>query len=72
MSYDGRMSNDEEYRRQAAECRRMAENARSPLDKDAWLGLADSWLQMLPKRPESQSEPQGWPKPNDEDSKASH
>jgi hypothetical protein len=43
-----RMSQDEEYRRQAAECRRMAENARSPLDKDAWLRLADSWLQMLP------------------------
>jgi len=62
------MSKDEEYRQRAAECRRMAENARSPLDKDAWLRLADSWLQMLPKQPE----PEDWPKPNDEDSKASH
>ena len=53
------MSSDEEYRRQAAECRRMAENARNPLDKDAWLRLADSWLQMLPKQSE--------PKPNDEE-----
>jgi hypothetical protein len=66
------MRTDEEYRRQAAECRRMAENARSPLDKDAWLRLAESWLQMLPKRPESQAEPESWPKPGDDDSKASH
>ena len=47
------------YRLQAAECRRMAENARNPLDKDAWLRLADSWLQMLPKQSE--------PKPNDDE-----
>ena len=65
------MSKDEEYRQQAAECRRMAENARNPLDKDAWLKLADSWLQMLPKRPEPQAEPE-WPKPTDDDSNASH
>jgi uncharacterized alpha-E superfamily protein len=53
------MSSDEEYRLQAAECRRMAENARNPLDKDAWLRLADSWLQMLPKQSER--------KPNDDE-----
>jgi hypothetical protein len=35
------MRSDEEYRLQAAECRRMAENARRPLDKDAWLRLAE-------------------------------
>jgi hypothetical protein len=29
------MSADEEYRRQAAECRRMAENAINPDDKNA-------------------------------------
>jgi hypothetical protein len=62
------MSSDEMYRRQAAECRRMAENALSPDDKQAWLRLADSWLQMLPKQPE----PQDWPKSSDEDSKSSH
>jgi hypothetical protein len=66
------MSDDEEYRRQAAECRRMAENARSPLDKDAWLRLADSWLQMLPKRPETQAELPGRPEPSDDDLKESH
>jgi hypothetical protein len=65
------MSNDEEYR-QAAECRRLADNARNPLDKDAWLRLADSWLQMLPKQAEPPPDAEGWPKPNDDDSKASH
>ena len=35
----------------------MADNARSPLDKDAWLRLADSWLQMLPKHAEPPSDP---------------
>jgi len=43
------MSTDEEYRRQAVECCRMAENAINPDDKQAWLRLANSWLQMLPK-----------------------
>jgi hypothetical protein len=62
------MTEDHEYRRQAAECRRMAENAHSPDDKQAWLRLADSWLQMLPK----EFQPQNWPKPSDEDSKESH
>jgi hypothetical protein len=62
------MNADEEYRRQAADCRRMAENAISADDKQAWLRLADAWLQMLPKQPE----PQNWQKSCDEDSKASH
>ena len=46
----------------------MAENAVNPDDKQSWLKLADSWLQMLPK----QAEPENWPQPSDEDSKASH
>jgi hypothetical protein len=62
------MGTDEEYRRQAEECRRMAANAVSADDKQSWLRLADSWLQMLPR----ESVPQNWPKPNDEDSKQSH
>jgi hypothetical protein len=67
-SNSGIMSEDHEYRRQAAECRRMAENAINPNDKQAWLRLADSWLQMLPR----QSQAQNWPKPSGEDSKESH
>jgi hypothetical protein len=62
------MASHEEFRRQASECRRMAENARNPDDKQAWLRLADSWLQMLPK----EANPVNWPKPSDEDSKESH
>jgi hypothetical protein len=67
-SNSGIMSADHEYRRQAAECRRMAENAINPDDKNAWLRLADSWLQMLPK----QALTENWPKPSGEDSKESH
>jgi hypothetical protein len=59
------MSSDEEYRRRAAECLRIAENVRSIVEKDDWLRMADSWFHM-------QSEPQGWPEPNDEDSKGFH
>ena len=62
------MSTDEEYRRQATECRRMADNAISHDDKQAWLKLAYCWLQMLPKAAEAKD----WPKANDEDSKSSH
>jgi hypothetical protein len=62
------MGTDDEYRRQAAECRRMADNAVSTDDKQAWLKLADSWLQLLPQ----ERAPQNWPKPSDEDSKESH
>jgi hypothetical protein len=66
------MSSDEEYQWRAAECRRIAENVRSPLEKDAWLRMANSWLNMRPKQIESQSKPQAWPEPNDEDSKTFH
>jgi len=44
------MATDEEYRRQAAECRRMAENAYSPLDKDGgWQTLGFEWCPTDPK-----------------------
>jgi hypothetical protein len=62
------MSTNEEYRRQAAECRRMAENAVNPDDKQAWLRMAGSWLRMLP----IQAKPENWAKSSDEDSKTSH
>jgi hypothetical protein len=45
------MGSDDEYRQQAAECRRMAENAVSDDDEQAWLKLANSWLQMLAREP---------------------
>jgi len=41
------MNDAERYRRQAEECRRMAEKVFSPLDKEAWLLLATDWLRMV-------------------------
>jgi hypothetical protein len=74
----------DEYRRNAQECQRMAENAGNAADKASWLRLAASWLGMIKNEPkrffasESQNghgeEHSGrpWPTPSDEDSKASH
>jgi hypothetical protein len=74
----------DEYRRNAQECQRMAENAGNAADKASWLRLAASWLSMIKNEPkrffasESQNghgeEKSGraWPEPSDEDSKASH
>jgi hypothetical protein len=31
---------------QAQECLRQAERARSPLDKEAWLRLAEEWMKL--------------------------
>ena len=36
----------ERFRQQAEECRREAEKAISPLDKEAWLKLAADWLRL--------------------------
>ncbi len=77
----------DEYRRNAMECQRMAENAGNAADKASWLRLAASWLGMIKGEPrrafaaegryhqdEAAEETAGgsWPNPSDEDSKASH
>jgi uncharacterized protein DUF6894 len=62
----------EEYRRNADDCRHKAENTMDPDDKMSWLKLADAWLQMLPDPGSARAGVPGWPKPSDEDSKASH
>ncbi len=38
---------EDKYRSRAEECRRRAEKAVSEDERDAWLALADSWLQLL-------------------------
>jgi hypothetical protein len=39
--------NDQErYRRRADECLQQAENARNPMDKEAWLKMAAEWTQL--------------------------
>jgi hypothetical protein len=40
------MTKPEEYRFNAEECERMAENSLNPRDKAAWLRLAKRWLGM--------------------------
>jgi hypothetical protein len=36
----------ERFRLEAEECRRLAENARTEVDKEAWLRLADDWIKL--------------------------
>ena len=45
------MQGYEAYRRQAAFCTRMAEEALAPDLKESWLRLAAEWLTMLPGQP---------------------
>jgi hypothetical protein len=42
------MSSDDadRYRKQAEECRQQARKAVSPLDKEAWLRVAEEWLNL--------------------------
>ena len=43
------MSKADQYKRRAAECVRMAENASNPDDKSKFLQMADSWLRLAAK-----------------------
>ena len=36
----------ERFRGEAKECRRLAERATSPIDKEAWLRLAEDWFKL--------------------------
>jgi hypothetical protein len=43
----GAMSDDsEKFRRQADESRQQAAKAINPLDKEAWLRLAEEWIKL--------------------------
>jgi hypothetical protein len=42
------MTKWDEYRTNAQECERMAENSLNPSDKAAWHHLAKRWLCMIP------------------------
>jgi hypothetical protein len=50
------MSKDEEYRRQAAEAERQAKSARFDADREAWLRIAQGWMSLLRRRPQSAEE----------------
>jgi len=40
----------EHCRKEAEDCRREAERVLSPLDKNAWLNLADEWMKLVESR----------------------
>jgi len=50
------MNSDDVYRRHAAEADRQARLARNVLDRAAWLRVAQGWLSLLHKRPQSDEE----------------
>ena len=41
------MSQDDSYRRHAAECRRRAEKTRNASDKAQWQTMAEHWLRLV-------------------------
>ena len=66
----------ETYRAIAEGCRRKAVRAIRPEDKTEWLGLAESWLQLLKDveyagdaSPEKATD---WPASSDRDTRARH
>jgi hypothetical protein len=50
------MSKDEEYRRQAAEAEKQAKSARVDADREAWLRIAQGWMSLLRRKPQSAEE----------------
>jgi hypothetical protein len=50
------MSKDEEYRRQAADAEEQAKSAKFDTDREAWLRIAQGWISLLRKRPQSAEE----------------
>jgi hypothetical protein len=47
------MSNDDEYRQQAADAEKQARSAKNDMDRESWLRIAQGWLSLLRKRPQS-------------------
>jgi hypothetical protein len=50
------MSTDDVYRRHAAEAERQAQLAINDLDRAAWQRVAQSWLSLMHKLPQSDEE----------------
>ena len=50
-------NNDEEYRRQAADAESQARLAKNEIDRAAWLSIAQGWISLLRKRPQSDDKP---------------
>jgi hypothetical protein len=50
------MNRDEEYRRQAADAENRARHASNDIDRAAWIRVAEGWLSLLHRRPQSDEE----------------
>jgi hypothetical protein len=50
------MGTQDESRRNATEAQRQADLARNDLDRASWLRVAQGWLSLLTKRPQSDQE----------------
>jgi hypothetical protein len=50
----------ERYRRQAEECRKLAERSANQFDKNSWLRLADEWIKLAEADEERRSK--SWPR----------
>ena len=47
------MTSDEEYRREAAQAEEQARTAKLDSDREAWLRIAQGWMSLIRKRPQS-------------------
>jgi hypothetical protein len=50
------MSTDDEFRRQAASAERRASSTKNHGDREAWLRIAQGWMSLLRKRPQTDTE----------------
>jgi hypothetical protein len=50
------MNRSDEYRRQAAYAEKQARSARSDPNREAWLRIAQGWISLLRRRPQSDEE----------------
>jgi hypothetical protein len=50
------MHSEDEYRRQAAEAQKEADRAIHDDDRASWLRVAQGWLSLIRKRPQSDEE----------------
>ena len=46
-------NDDQQYRRQAADAENHARLAKNEIDREAWTRIAQGWLSLLRKRPQS-------------------
>jgi hypothetical protein len=70
------MTSDDEFCRQAEDAEKQALSARSDRDREAWLRIAQGWMSLLKRRPQSDEDAfeaqSSASKTSDNDSDTSH